>query len=143
VPSSGIITGIFPPIPEWGAAAIAAIAAVARGKVRYLGATRSIAVGVLEHALDGEFFPALLPEAVVILLAARRADDRQRWDVKLRLGAGAPAGFSLHRLALRELDPGYGGRWNAGSNRRGGGTAMPPDRWSAELAQRVERACGA
>ena len=71
---------------------------MARDEVRYLGATRSIA--------DGEFFPALLPEAVVILLAARRADDRRRWDVKLRLGAGAPAGFSLHRRAVRELDPG-------------------------------------
>lgn len=120
----------------------AAAEAVARGAVRYIGTTRSVAVGVLEHALDGELFPALLPEAVVIMLAVRRADDRRRWDVKLRLGAGAPAGFSLHRLALRELDPGYGGRWNAGSNRRGGGTSMPPERWAAELARRVERARG-
>jgi hypothetical protein len=29
----------------------------------------------------------------------------------------APAGLSISRLGITEFDPGYGGRWNAGSNR--------------------------
>jgi hypothetical protein len=57
--------------------------------------------------------------------------------MKLRLGAGAPEGFTLHDLHMTELDPAYGGRWNAGSNARAGGTAIPPERYAEEVRRRL------
>lgn len=85
----------------------------------------SLAFAVLDEVVDGEFFPALLPNAVVILACSPRLEGPEKWNAKLRLGRAAPAGFSLHDPQLKELDKDYGGRWNAGSNRRGGGTSLP------------------
>ena len=97
-----------------------------------------IAVGHLPQALDGEFFAPLLPDAVVILLAMPHATDAARLDIKLRLGPAAPMGFSLHALGLPAFDPAYGGRWNAGSNRRGGGTTLSLEAYASSLQVRVE-----
>jgi hypothetical protein len=38
---------------------------------------------------------------------------------RLRLGACIESGLSLHRLGLTDIDPHFGGRFNAGSNKRG------------------------
>jgi hypothetical protein len=108
--------------------------AVADGKFRRLG---GLAWAELDEAIDGEFFPALLPQAIVILVASPRRGCPGRWETKLRLGMAAPEGLSLHHLDLLVLDPHYGGRWNAGSNRRGGGTEMRPERYAEELARRL------
>lgn len=102
-------------------------------------------VGLLEFAVldsptDGEFFPALLPGATVIMVANPLPSDPARWQVKLRLGNAAPEGFSLADLQIHEFDPAYGGRWNAGSNRRGGGVRLDPENYAAELARRVDAA---
>jgi hypothetical protein len=43
-------------------------------------------------------------------------------------------------LRLREFDPVYGGRWNAASNRRGGGTTIDAGHYAAEVRRRVEAA---
>lgn len=97
----------------------------------------SLAWAVLDEVIDGELFPPLLPQAVVILVASPR-DEQGQWNMKLRLGLAAPEGLTLHALKLAEIDPHYGGRWNAGSNRRGGGTAMSPERYAELLAARLE-----
>ena len=57
--------------------------------------------------------------------------------MKLRLGAAAPEGFTIHDLHMMELDPAYGGRWNAASNARAGGTAIPPTRYVEEVRGRL------
>lgn len=111
-----------------------AAAAVADGTVRVI---RGLAVGRFDHALDGEFFPALLPDASLIVLASPLASTPDRLEVKLRLGAAARAGLTLHALRVRDLDPAFGGRWNAGSNKRGGGTALSLDAYASFLADRL------
>lgn len=118
----------------------AAADAVASGRMRMDG---PIAWGVFDETLQGEFFPALLPEAVVILaMAPHRELPPGRLEMKLGLGARAPEGFSLHGL-LAGFDPGFGGRWNAGANKRPrddrpGGSDVAPERYAAELRRRVE-----
>jgi hypothetical protein len=93
---------------------------------------------VLQEAIDGEFFPALVPGATVILLANRMKDPR-RWQMKIRLGEAAPPGLTLHALDVGELDIGYGGRWNAGSNKRGGGTELTPQAYVDHIRERLKR----
>ena len=112
-------------------------AAVAAGRVAMSG---PVAFGEFDTILDGEFFPALVPEATVVVIACPMPDASGRRQMKIRLGQAAPAGFSLNDLRLREFDPVYGGRWNAASNRRGGGTTIDAARYAAEVARRVEAA---
>lgn len=89
------------------------------------------------ESISGEFLTALFPEAVLIAYARPRRDGKN--EVKLRLGAAAPEGFSLLSLGLRELDPAFGGRWNAGSNKRGGYTSKPYSKYCSELHQLLDR----
>lgn len=103
----------------------------------------------LDAAIDGEFFPVLLPDAIIILMFSPRTDDNASgqnmdasspplWNVKLRLGASAPAGLSLHDLKLSDWDQNFGGRWNAGSNKRGGGTDLNPFDYALQVAHCLE-----
>ena len=96
-----------------------------------------MAFGILDREIDGIFFPPLLPDAVLILLAVPRPNDSGTWVMKFRLGAAAPEGFTIHDLHMTELDPAYGGRWNAGSNARAGGTTIPPARYAEAVRQRL------
>jgi hypothetical protein len=96
-----------------------------------------MAFGILDREVDGIFFPPLLPDAVLILLAVPKPNDSGTWIMKLRLGAGAPEGFTIHDLHMTELDPAYGGRWNAGSNARAGGTTIPPARYAEDVRRRL------
>ena len=101
---------------------------------------REVTYAVLDEPIDGEFFPALLPDAVVILTLNPLPADQSRWQVKVRLGLAAPPELALSDLAIHEFDPGYGGRWNAGSNRRGGGTATAPRDYVSALSRCVSSA---
>jgi hypothetical protein len=121
-------------LAERAAKRAAAVACVRDGIVAMQG---NLAIGRLTRALDGEFFGPLLPDAVVIVLASPHHEHKDRLEIKLRLGRAAPEGFSLHALSIREFDPAYGGRWNAGSSRRGGGTTLPLDAFVATLQSRV------
>lgn len=103
--------------------------AVASGLLSVAG---GLAFGVLDEAIDSEFFPALLPTASVILLASRMRDS-DLWQMKLRLGSHIPDGLTLHALRISSFDPGFGGRWNAGSNKRAGGSALLPDTYAAHV----------
>jgi hypothetical protein len=115
----------------------AAAAAVAAGRIAFTG---RVAFAEFDTIIDGEFFPALLPEAVVVAIACPMPDVAGRRQIKTRLGPAAPPGFSLHDLRLHEVDPVYGGRWNAGSTRRGGGTTMEMRHFVDALDRRVEAA---
>jgi hypothetical protein len=90
-----------------------------------------------DRGLDTALLPSLLPDATLIMIARRTRTGR--WINKLRLGLAAPPGASLHRLGLHEFDPGFGGRWNAGSNRRSGGTKVSPNWYVRELRARMGR----
>ncbi|HEU0080383.1 MAG TPA: hypothetical protein VFQ76_22230, partial [Longimicrobiaceae bacterium] len=109
---------------------------VRQGRFRTNGC---VAWAVLDERLDAAFLPALLPDACLILLAVPMRGDGDRWEAKVRLGLSAPPGMSLHALELGGFDPAWGGRWNAGSNRRAGGTLLPVESYAAALGERVER----
>jgi len=136
------------PLPEVAAAALArrrteraaAARAVRDGVMRWRGA---LAFGVFAEPPDTEFFPALLPAAAVILLAAPHPDHPGRWIAKLRLGRAASPALTLHALAIEAFDANYGGRWNAGANRRAGGTALEPEAYAEQVAARMAAVLGA
>ena len=111
---------------------------VEQGTFRQIG---GVDVAVLPREVEGEFFPPLLPEAAVIMVTTPMRDHPGRWHTKLRLGLAAPEGLTLHRLTAG-LDEGYGGRWNAGSNKRGGGTALEPEAYAQLLDHRVQELTG-
>jgi hypothetical protein len=92
-----------------------------------------LAFAVAEESIDSAFFPALVPAAAVIMVASPNRHHPGRWTVKLRLGRAAPGGLTLFSLGIREWDPCFGGRWNAGSNGRGGGTVKSPEEYAAHL----------
>jgi hypothetical protein len=122
----------------------AAVAALARRAARRAAATalvesgafeidaeRLVALAESDGSIDSAFFPALLPDVAVIMVVHRREDDR--WTVKLRLGGRRIPGVTLHTLRVTDWDPAFGGRWNAGSNGRGGGTSMTPREYAKRL----------
>ncbi len=82
--------------------------------------------------VDAELFPGVYPEASVVMSYHRREDDH--WEVRLRLCKSAPEGLNLQKLNIRSIDPAFGGRWNAGSNERGGGTALDPQEYARRLS---------
>ena len=92
----------------------------------------------LEEDTDSEFFPALLPDAALILVAMPKPHDNRYSYMKLRLGTRAKAGFSINDLNVSSFDPGYGGRWNAGSNKRDGGTLMTIEHYVEALSRNLE-----
>lgn len=96
-----------------------------------------LAWAVFAEETDGAFFPALLPDAAAVLLASPLPADPACWLVKVRLGLAAPEGTTLHGIGITEIDPAFGGRWNAGSNRRAGGTALAPEAYARALAERL------
>lgn len=111
-------------------------AAVMSGKVKDHG---GIAFGVVEGEIEGAFFPSLLPHSKLIVVACPRPGVLGDWIVKVRLGSAAPPGMTLHSLAIKKFDPEFGGRWNAGSNKRGKKTILHPDAWLEAMHQRVAR----
>ena len=110
---------------------------VASGVFRRFG---RLEMAVMEEETDGELFPALLPDAPLVMLAIPGAEPAGAWKVKLRLGRAAPDGLTLPMLGVDEFDPRFGGRWNAGSNRRGGGTEVAPEQYAGMVAERLDRA---
>lgn len=101
-----------------------------------------IAYAETSDRVEGEFFPALLPGAELIIVANPRPGVPGRLDVKVRLGSAAPPGVTLDELQVDRIDPTFGGRWNAGSNRRAGGTTMSLAEYVDALAERLQQMRG-
>jgi hypothetical protein len=94
-----------------------------------------LAFAVSDHSIDTAFFPALARDAAVVIIACPNVADRTRWTVKLRLGESAPKGLTLQALGIEKWDDRYGGRWNAGSNGRGGGIDLSPEVYADRVRQ--------
>ena len=113
----------------------AAEAAVAEGRFQ---SQDGVMWAKLDFEIDGEFFPRLMPDAKVIVISYPNLSGTAPFVMKARLGLGAPEGMSLHQLDIKEhVDPAYGGRWDAGSTRRGKGTVMGVEEWALKLAARM------
>ena len=78
-----------------------------------------------------------MKDAVVIMLAVPDAGSPGKWMVKLRRGLAAQRGFSLQALKIEDWDTNYGARANAGSNKRNGGTTIPPGEYATKLRERL------
>lgn len=90
-----------------------------------------------DREVDSELVAPLLPEAVLVLCIHPNFARPGRWICRTRLGPAAPAGLSLQRLGIETFDPAWGGRWNAGNNKRGGGTELAPEAYAEALARRL------
>lgn len=55
----------------------------------------------MESAIDSAFFPALLPDAAVIVMFSPRPHESGKWNVKARLGMAAHSGLLVERLSMR------------------------------------------
>jgi hypothetical protein len=115
----------------------AAAAAVERGSFTHLD--HGICFAQFLRETEGEFFPALLPTAQLIVIGVPHPNPRTAhpWAIKVRRGPAMADGRDLRHLDLAEFDPNYGGRWNAGSNKRGGGTAKTPGEWVEGLVEHL------
>lgn len=108
--------------------------AVSSGRIREDG---PVAFGLVDSEIDSAFYPALFPGSSLIVVACPYMPDPSKWIVKVRLGSAAPLGMTLHSLGISEFDPAFGGRWNAGSTKRAGGTTVDPRRYLEEMQLRV------
>ncbi len=128
------------PLPEWAATELAKRHALRERTVALMPnfvMHHGVAWAAFDHAVAGEFLPLHLPEAQVIVVGYPMPNREGRWTIKVRLGHAAPTGTTLNTLRLTEIDPAYGGRWNAGATKRGGGSAIGPEEWAGKAAERV------
>jgi hypothetical protein len=84
----------------------------------------------LDSKVDSAFLPYELPEAKIILLGVPMSNGKL--EVKVRLGMNS-AGIKLNQLQL----PDFGGRWNAGSTKRSGGTDLSLEQYLEVVMGRI------
>lgn len=109
---------------------------VASGAFRKVG---RVFYAQLPKKIETNMLVGELPEAEVIMTVSPHPKNPQNWEVKLQLGQAAPEGLNLHKIGMRQFDRGYGGRWNAGSNKRGGGTEIEPEEYARLLNEKIEQ----
>lgn len=72
-----------------------------------------------DRYFESELFLPHFPHARIIVVGCPCEKNPDVLLTRLRLGAGVESGASLHRFGITDFDPYYGGRFNAGSNKRG------------------------
>ena len=88
----------------------------------------------VQEKIDGGLLPAVLPNASVIVIGSPMKNDPSLWENKVRLGMNCPDGLTLDMLEL----PNFGGRWNAGSTKRKGGTKFSPREYAELINNKIE-----
>jgi hypothetical protein len=94
-----------------------------------------VALVQANEALAGEMYSDLFQTQSVVILV-QTVDDNPVTRIRLTT-KGMEQSLSLHDLKLSEIVPGWGGRWNAGSDRRAGGSGQSYN--PLEVAQEIER----
>lgn len=120
-------------VDERARAREATAAFVDAGNVEIRG---TLAVLSFDGKMRNEFLPALLP-GIAVFLTVEPGDTADTQIFRLRLGGGAPSGFTLNDLDLKSFDPRFGGRWNAGANKRGGGSKLSVGEYADFLHQQL------
>lgn len=88
----------------------------------------------LDKKIDPNFFIPLVPDAVIIMTFSKHKDFPDRLEARVRLGeAGLEKGVSLLTIGIESIDQNWGGRWNAGSDKRGGGTNLSCEEYAYKL----------
>jgi len=109
---------------------------VEEGRITKLG---GVSYTVLDKKVESAFFPALITDAQVILVFSPHEKNPDRWEAKIRLGMAAPRGLTLHKLEINDFDPNFGSRWNAGSDRRAGGTDLNVQEYAEYLNEKLQK----
>ncbi len=107
---------------------------VSSNKFRKFGSVTYI---YLEKSINSAFWPSLIPDAQVILTFHK--GNLNNLIARTRLGITAPKGLALNKIGISEFDPDWGGRWNAGSNRRSGGTELSVHEYVMNLNKKIEK----
>ncbi len=93
----------------------------------------------LDKKVESSYFPALIPNAHVILLFSPHEKNIGNWEAKIRLGMAAPSGLTLSKLEIEDFDPSFGYRWNAGGNNRGSGTSLSVKEYAQRLNVKLQK----
>jgi hypothetical protein len=109
---------------------------VEKGEMLDLG---GISYVQLSTKVESSYFPALLPDAQVVLVYCPLEKKQDHMEAKIRLGLAAPAGMTLDDLEINDIDPNFGYRWNAGSNRRAGGTQLNIEEYARLLNEKLQK----
>ena len=100
--------------------------------------------------LESDIFLSLLPQSIAIVIACPSEKYPEIELTRIRLGPQCPPGASLHRLGVAALDPYFGGRFDAGSNKRGLEHArqsgimpevVPAQKHFESLVEQIQRLC--
>jgi hypothetical protein len=88
-------------------------------------------VVIKERLLKPIFFKRYLPE-VKVLMVCRKLQSKN-WEIRIRL-FDEGSKVRLNKVHLKN----FGGRWNAGANRRSGGSNITPYRYVKSLWRQIE-----
>jgi hypothetical protein len=113
-----------------------ALEMVAQGRFDQIGKV-AVAKFASHEKVPGEFVPQALPASWVILVASPMQNGR--WETKIRLRLAAPAGLTLFDVGMTQLEPRFGGKWNAGSTKRSGGSNQDPMILGRAIAEVLDR----
>lgn len=94
----------------------------------------------LDDKIESDLVAPFVKDAWILALTFPHTKDSARTELKLRLAPDAPMGFTLRSLDMAKVDPAFGGRWNAGSNKRGGGSRLRSSELFERLSAEVSRA---
>ncbi|MFP4117569.1 MAG: hypothetical protein ACLFTR_01460 [Candidatus Woesearchaeota archaeon] len=87
---------------------------------------------ITDSKLDPALLISLLPASTAIMISSK-SEKKGHWNHRIRLG------MHVQGISMKELDlPGFGGRWNAGSTRRNGGTELDPKEYARIINQRLK-----
>jgi len=97
-------------------------ALVEQGKLKQKEHVTFLAV-TPDQNVDIQLLYWTLPDAEIIMTAGPMPNDASHTGIKIMLGRKAPKGLCLNTVGLGD---GFGGRWDAVSNKRAGGTTNSP-----------------
>ena len=98
----------------------------------------SVSYAVLPRSIDLALISPLMPEAVIILTLTPRRTQPELSTVRMRVGTKWQGVVLLNELGIREIDDGFGCRFNTGSDRRAGrGTLLDAEKFAALVDARV------
>ena len=110
---------------------------ITEGKVKYAGSNGEVAyMETGEEKFDATLLTGLLPNAKIIFTA--RQGENGKTIINVRLGLAMKESVDLRDIMNGVQEP-FGGRWNAGANKRKGGSDSSPQKIAEKIANYLNR----
>lgn len=104
---------------------------IAEGRIKYAGSNGEVAyIETEQEKFDATLLIGLIPNAKIIFTA--RQGENGKTIINVRLGLAMKESIDLRDIMNNVQEP-FGGRWNAGANKRKGGSDSSPQ----EIAERI------